>query len=167
MIELIWGILNIAILIYFIIICFKATKIIREKLGGFAALIFVFGLLSFISKPSESTKKFDFQNESKKKITFNGNTYSREKILQDNLTTNIAISVSFGENTIEKKLLNASVNRNGFVSGTDWQTTNMNINKVDNNNYKYNVSGTIDWKILGITLYTEMKKFSGKIELKK
>ena len=172
MLELFWGILNIAILIYFIIICFKATKIIRENLGTMASIIFVFGLLSFIGKPNQENTKnktFNLQSisEAKENNKFNGNTYLREKKLENNLMTDIGISISFGENKIEKKLLNANVYRNGFISGTDWETKHINVSKLKNNTYQYNVIGTIDWRILGIKLYTELKEFDGKIELKK
>ena len=172
MLELLWGTFNIAVLIYFIIICFKATKIIRENMGGLAAFIFVFGLLSFISKPSEDTsqnKVFNLENETTKieHNKFNGNTYSREKILEDKLTTDIRIFISFGQNTSEKKILYAKVYRNGFVSGTDWKTTNIYVSKLEKDNYEYIVIGTIDWRILGIKLYTQAKVFKGKIELKK
>ena len=172
MLELIWGILNIAILIYFIIICFKATKIIRENIGKMASVIFVLGLLSFIGKSTEEntkTKSFNLQsiNETIEKNNFNGNTYSREKQLDNNLISNINISILFGENKNEKKLLNANVNRTGFVSGTDWKTKNINVSKLKRNTYQYNITGTIDWRILGIKLYTELKEFEGTIELKK
>lgn len=53
MFELIWGILNGFLLIYFIVICFKSVKTVKEKLGIFATFIFVIGLLSFISKPNK------------------------------------------------------------------------------------------------------------------
>ncbi len=67
MLELLWGILNIAILIYFIIICFKVIKIVRENLGGIATLVFVIGLMSFISKPNDQNNKiktFEVKDES-------------------------------------------------------------------------------------------------------
>ena len=79
MLELIWGLINIAILIYFVIICFKSTKVIKEKLGIFASLIFVLGLLSFIAKPSDEESKseiFDLQNPTIKQNTFKGNIFS-------------------------------------------------------------------------------------------
>ena len=69
MLELIWGILNFAILIYFIIICFKAVKVIWENLGGIAALFLVLGLLSFkmnSKNENDKTKTFDLQNVSHK-----------------------------------------------------------------------------------------------------
>lgn len=168
MLEILWGTLNIAVLVYFTIICFK----IHKNLGVLAALVFVFGLLSFISKPKEDNSKsktFNSQNEITKieLNKFSKNTYSREKTLEDKLSTDIKILISFGENASEKKLLYANVYRNGFVSGTDWETTNIYLSKLGNDNYQYNVIGKVDWKVLGIKLYTQIKEFEGKIELKK
>jgi hypothetical protein len=50
MLYLFWGLLNISLFLYFIIICFRATKLLREKGGLPASIIFVFGLLSFIGQ---------------------------------------------------------------------------------------------------------------------
>ncbi|WP_269227507.1 hypothetical protein [Flavobacterium eburneipallidum] len=172
MLELIWGILNIAILIYFIIICFKATKIIRENLGGLAALVFVLGLLSFMGKTNKENtgfKNFNLEEETEKieNPNSNRNVYHTDKSLEDNLMTAIEMSILFTENTIEKKAINASVQRDGFISGTDWETTNVSLSKLNNNKYSYNVLGKLEWRILTITVYTEMKEFKGEIELKK
>ena len=53
MLELIWGIFNGILLIYLIVICFKSVKLIKEKIGFLASLIFVLGLLSFMSKSND------------------------------------------------------------------------------------------------------------------
>jgi hypothetical protein len=173
MVEVIWGILNIGILIYFVIICLKSTKIIREKLGVFAVLIFVFGLLSFVGKPNDENPKikiFDLQDQIKeaKLNRFVGNTYSIEKKLEDNLMSQIELSIKFGENGNEKKLLTAYTNRSGFVSGTNWKTEMVNIqkSKTENKCY-YNISGTLEWRLLGLKVYSEPKDFEGEMELKK
>ena len=81
MLELIWGILNVFLLIYFIIICFKSVRIVKEKLGLFASFIFVIGLLSFISKPDKKNltgKNIDVINQTNPKKAFNGNSFFRE-----------------------------------------------------------------------------------------
>jgi hypothetical protein len=173
MVELIWGILNITILIYFIIICFKSTKIIREKLGAFAVLIFVFGLLSFIGAPNDENPKikiFDLQNQTKeaKLNRFKGNTYLLRRKLDDNLMTKIELSISFGENENGKNLLTAYTSRTGFVSGTNWKTENISVEKSKTENKCfYNISGILEWRLLGLKIYSEPKDFDGEVELKK
>lgn len=172
MLELIWGILNIVILIYFIIICFQAVKVIRENLGGMAALILVLGLLSFKVKSKDENDKiktFDLQNVSQKTAPdkIEGNTYLKEKKLEENLLTDFHMLIKFGEDNNEIKLLTAYVNRTGIEMGTEWKPSTVFLNKVHTNLYEYHISGSIDWKISGIKFYTQAKEFNGKIELKK
>ena len=173
MVEVIWGILNIGILIYFILICCKATKIIRGNIGGIAALVFVLGLLSFMGKPHEengSSQIFDLEKENKGNEPKGLNRFvnSKEILIEENLTTKIAVTVLYTENKSEKELVKAMVNRDGFIFGTYWKANHIDISKANHNpNYEYRLLGTIDWKILGIKLYTQMKEFNGIIKLNK
>lgn len=172
MLELIWGILNFAILIYFIIICFKAVKVIRENLGGIAALVLVLGVLSFkVNSKDENNKfkTFDLQNVSQKMESekFKGSTYFKDIKLEQNLLTDFHVLIKYGEDNNEIKLLTAFVNRTGIEMGTEWKPSTVLLNKLHNNLYEYNISGSIDWKILGIRFYSQFKEFRGKTELKK
>lgn len=166
MLEIVWGILNIAILIYFVIVCIKSTKIIREKLGVVTALILVLGLLSFVAAPKDENSKTESFKFNKNK--FQGNTYLKSVKLEDNLATEIELTVKFGENEKEKKILSAQTNRNGFVSGTNWKVETVSIeNSKKENKYLYEVSGILEWKILGLRIYSESKYFKGNIKLTK
>ncbi len=170
MLELIWGILNFTILIYFFFLCFQATKKIRDNFGGIAALVFVLGLVSFISKPNKensSFQTFDLQKEANFPNKHTGNIFSTDKLLEENLTTKISLSIQFGENNSEKKLLKAEIYRDGFVSGTEWKATNVTVSPLNQINHQYQASGILYWKILGVTLYSQAKEFNGIIELKK
>lgn len=173
MFELIWGILNGLLLIYFIIICFKSVNIIKEKIGILASLVFVIGLLSFISKPNENKiadKNIEILNQTNPKKAFNGNTYLRFVTLEDNLTSKIELTILCGEKESDNELiiLNADCNRTGFISGTNWNTKNIDVDKEKGEKFcKYSVSGIMEWKILGITIFSEVKDFSGNALLKK
>ena len=171
MFELIWGILNGFLIIYFIIICFKSVKIIKEKIGILASFVFVIGLLSFISKPNEKNladKNIDIINKTNPKKAFNGNSFLREINLENNLTSDIALSILVGENATELIILNANCYRSGFISGTNWNVENIDLDKEKNKSFcTYRVSGFMEWKILGITIYSEGKTFTGNALLKK
>jgi hypothetical protein len=170
MLELLWGILNIAILIYFIIICFKAIKIVRDNLGGIATLVFVMGLLSFISKPNEENNKvktFKIKDESiikgdEKSIR---NVFSQEIVLEKELASTILATITFKEYDQKIRLLNAYADRSGFVSGIDWKASNVDITKNTDNSYNYQITGTKDWRILGLGVYTQFKIFKGNFKL--
>ena len=170
MLELLWGILNIAILIYFIIICFKAIKIVRDNLGGIATLIFVIGLMSFIAKPNEEnlkTKTFNFnvKSISKGEEKSNGNNFSQNIVLENKLVSTIRATIAFKEDDQKIRLLYAYADRSGFVSGIDWKVSNIDISKNADNSYNYQITGTKDWRILGLRLYTQFKIFKGKFKL--
>ena len=171
MLELLWGILNGFLLIYFILICFKSVRILKKNLGIFASFIFVIGLLSFISKPDKKNiadKNIDVLNQTNPKKAFNGNSFFREITLEDNLTSKIGLSILVGENEPDLIILNANCYRSGFISGTNWNVENIEIDKEKNKKFcTYIVRGIMEWKILGITIYSEPKSFTGNALLKK
>lgn len=163
MIQLIWGILNVAIFIAFIIICFQAIRFIREKLGLFACVIFALGLLSFTSKPNGNSefKQFDLNNKTAK-VTNNTNGSNERIVIEDNLISKITLSVNY----TAKELLTAQSSREGFVSGTNWHPISIILNKSNGENqYVYSVYGTLEWRLLGINIYSQSKNFKGKIAL--
>ena len=137
----------------------------------FASLIFVIGLLSFISKPDKKNladKKIDVLNQTNPKKAFNGNSFFREITLEDNLTSKIGLSILVGENEPDLIILNANCYRSGFISGTNWNVENIEIDNEKNKKYcTYLVRGIMEWKILGITIYSEHKSFNGNAILKK
>lgn len=169
MLYIIWGILNITALIYFIIICFKSVKIIREKLGFPATLIFIIGLGSFMAgseKRKIETDTVNLRQPEMDKSRFKGNTYGTEVPLENNLAAEIHLHITHGENAAGKTLLSATASRDGFVSGTNWRVQSISVDKIANSNaYSYYVFGSLDWRILGITVYTEAKHFEGKTAL--
>ncbi|CAM3614005.1 hypothetical protein [Flavobacterium chungbukense] len=164
MIQLIWGILNIVTFFALIAFCWKKAVEIRQKMGIFVAVLFSFFALSFITKPGNSSeyKKFEFEN---KKVSqkINRNTHFSEITLEDDLATKMELSVLYDD----ENAISAVVTRSGFVSGTEWQTHNIFVNKLEKkDSYQYSVTGNRKWKILGIELYSEFKQYRGMKEFK-
>lgn len=65
MLYLLWGLLNVGLFLCFIVICFRATKLIRQNFGLLAAVVFVFGLLSFIGSSNNNNNKEPDSNQIK------------------------------------------------------------------------------------------------------
>lgn len=132
MFEIIWGIFNTALLIYFIVVCLKAIGIIRKNLGIIATVVFVTGLISLIG--SSVIEKSNSK-------TFNSNyqTNLLVKDLENSLLTKISMSIIFEKNTNENKILNIDIDKYGFLIGTEWKSTSVNISKVQNDVFKYNI----------------------------
>ncbi|WDF56821.1 hypothetical protein [Mucilaginibacter sp. KACC 22063] len=65
MIYLLWTVLNLALFLAFMFVCFKAAGYLRQQLGVFAAILFVFGSCSYINHTNES----NLSNSNKKRQT--------------------------------------------------------------------------------------------------
>lgn len=59
MIYILWALLNIALFTLFLVICFYATKLIKEKYGLFISCVFVIGLLSFAGNSKKNNDSID------------------------------------------------------------------------------------------------------------
>ncbi|CAM3473565.1 hypothetical protein [Empedobacter stercoris] len=168
MLEIIWGILNLVLIISFIIISFKAVKLTKQKLGILSAIILTFGLLSFMSSNKNSkyfeNKEFDLTNTEKENDKYI-NTYLSITNIDRNLANSTDLTIKYAKQNDALNLLYAKSNRSGLTMGTKWQPKMISINLEKNNLYNYIVLGQIEWYILGIRLITQEKKYSGKINL--
>ena len=92
----------------------------------------------------------------------------QQVILEDNLSSKIRLLILVGEKNDEQIIIKANCSRVGFISGTNWVVKNVDVKKqLDKNYCNYDVSGIMEWKILGITLYDELKNFNGETILKR
>lgn len=171
MTYLLWGLLNIGLFIFFIVICFKATKLIREKVGLFASIIFVFGLLSFVSNSNNDNDNREPNSNKIKTWKFisddslKGNdSYILESVLEKTLVSTYYLGIKYCKD--KQRQINIPVNSysstTGFISGTNWKPTSIIVNKTnDNNKFEYFVDGVVEWKILGLTIYSQPKEYKG------
>jgi len=171
MIYLIWGLINVGLFIFFIAVCFKATKLIREKIGLFASIVFVFGLLSFIGQSNnESDNKKQNSNQIKSwKYNSEDSLNSTESYLLDiNLEKNLVSELNLGikyvriKESLENIPISAYSSMTGFISGTSWQPKSIIVKRTNaNDKFKYFVAGVLEWKLLGMTVYLQSKDYKG------
>lgn len=177
MIYLMWGILNFILFIFFITICFKATKLIRKELGFFAAVIFVGGLLSLIGNSNSNdynkehnsnqikTWKFASENSLNKM-----GTYSVDVILEKSLIAEYHLGISYSKDKIGEGKnfpFSAFSSTSGISCGTLWIPKSIIVNLTNNNNkFNYMVNGVVEWKLFGFTLFTEIKEYKGIAKIK-
>ena len=171
MTYLIWGLLNIGLFLFFIVICFKATKLVREKLGLFASIIFVFGLLSFVGHSnndddnkepnSNQIKTWKFISED----SLNRNaTYLLDVNLEKTLVSKYDLGIKYGKDRQGEMNIPISAysSTTGFISGTNWKPVSIIVNRTsDNNKFEYFVDGVVEWKLLGATIYSQLKEYKG------
>jgi hypothetical protein len=169
MLYLIWGILNLAVFVFFLRTCVNATKLVREKIGMLAAIVFVFGLFSFVAHTSNSnnehnkneTGKWKFVSEDS--IELNSTNFTR-LLLEKSLMTNIDLGIQYGKDKHKNQCvpITAFSGTSGFVSGTTWKPLIITVNTTTKNNeLQYYVSGVLKWQLLGTTFYSQEKFFKG------
>ncbi len=171
MTYLFWGLLNIGLFLFFIVTCFKATKLIREKLGLFASIIFVFGLLSFVG---HSNNEYDNKESNSNQIktwkfisedSLNRNaTYLLDIDLEKTLVSKYDLGIKYGKDRQGEMNIPISAysSTSGFISGTNWKPVSIIVNRTtDNNKFEYYVDGVVEWKLLGTTIYSQLKEYKG------
>lgn len=171
MLYLLYALLNIALIIFFVVTCFRATRLVRESFGLFAAFIFAFGLLSFIGRdtndsndkaPNASPIKtwhFTLEEERLKR----SETFSIDIVLEKNSFSKNMLVISYGKDKQGQFNIPISAvsSASGFVSGTTWKPTSIIVNRTADNKFEYEVDGVVIWQLLGATIYTQAKEYRG------
>ncbi|GAB3336424.1 hypothetical protein GCM10027299_46460 [Larkinella ripae] len=166
-----WSLLNCAFLLSFVVICFRATRLVREKMGMLAAAVFVLGLFSFGThsgaKSSHRSPQAQTWNFSPKgEISPQSTHYSVVALNETGLFhTDLGILFGTQKTTLETVAVEASSTLSGFVSGFQWTATAITL-KGPESNCQYGVTGILNWKLLGITVYSEARMYSGETHLK-
>jgi hypothetical protein len=170
MLYLLWTLLNIVLFIYFLVFCLKMTTLIKEKFGRFASLIFVFGLLSFVSNSGDK----DDENHQVKKWTFKlpneveSSNYSYI-IIEKYSIASIDLGVLYGTEKSSRNIVAIEANSSltGLMGGHKWEPEIISVtNSSVKNSLSYTVLGSLKWKLLGVTIYTQSKRLSGSISIK-
>jgi hypothetical protein len=168
MIYLAWAILNIGLFLFFVFICLRATKLIREKLGLFASIVFVFALLSFVSSSDGDHQKlgesFNFKLDKQEIENYSNKiAYAR---LDNNLIFSINLTIAY--NKSEDTLITATSANSGMaglVAGHRWKPQNVTVSVVGQT-IKYVVTGSVEWKLFGLNIYTQNKIYTGSVNAK-
>jgi len=158
MIYLIWSVLNLIVLVCFLFICFSVLKPIKENLGLLAVVIFVVGCLSFIKGSVMNDQQgISVDPEIKGQIVEGEN-------VQKEMFFSIELLYVHAKDTLSNEMHGTTV-KTGLVIGHEWKPAVSRLSLKDHK-IKYFCSGIHDWKLLGLTLYSEPKEFEGVIEMK-
>ena len=172
---ILWALLNIAFVTLFLVICFHATKLIKQKFGLFFSIVFVLGLLSFStgSKPNNKTKDSS-QSETKKWVFTKQEMTGMREIeylpvrLKKTLIAQYDLVLSYGSQKIDSTYIpiSASSYTTGLVCGTAWIPTHISVFPIGNNKqFGYHVSGVEEWRLLGKLIFTRGMGFEGTINI--
>lgn len=167
MLYILWAILNIGL---FVFILFRGLRYFKQKYGPVVAGIFVlafFGLVGAADSGSENMKPVSNQIK-----TWHFNAPNN---LNTPLNTNISVpleqmpfsktilGISYGIDADKKNIpISSYSTTTGLISGTSWVPASIIVSPTtDNQKFSYEVVGTTRWKLLGITLYSQLRKYDG------
>lgn len=166
MIYLFWSILNLTILFYFLYLLVgfiaKGKRIFKPQFRMFSIFIMIIGIIQIIS--ASNLEKYSNQITITDNYNSKNNSEIKEIILQDNLTLDINMLVKYSVNGTEYIPIESSSSLTGFVSGYAWKFKYIQA-KSHKKGQKttYTAEGILYWNLFGITVYNELKQFSGTI----
>lgn len=176
MLYLLWGLLNIGLFLVFVVICFKATILVREKLGFFSALVLACGLLSFMTNSNDESDNKAPGSDQNQTWTFISddtlNNHDRDVLhvnLEETLISDYKLSISYGTDRKDQKNIPISASSfvTGITSGTKWTPVSVAVKRTNSNDqFQYFIYGIVKWKLLGSTIYSQKKEYTGFAKIK-
>ena len=172
MLYFLWGFLNLLLLVFVLFLFVKGVIFTNEKIGISASMIFVVIVLSF--KPNNTTNDNTELNSNQLKTWKFASTDSLDKAsnsrteinLEHNTISTYYLGVSYGKDKDLQRMIptSASAGTNGFEFGTSWNPISIIVNQTNQKNkFQYEVDGIVKWKLLGFTIYSQQKKWSGEL----
>jgi hypothetical protein len=175
---LLWILLNFGLFISFFVICFKAAKLIREKLGLVATLVFVTGLLSFLSvknnisgnieAPKHNGQQPHFVFKATHEIEPHSSAYGNKEI-DSYVGTTINMEIVFGKELLTAKMVAVSAyfDMSGLLGGHVWSPHTASIKPTSNPSiFNYKVRGSLKWLLLGLPVFSQSKMYQGTLDVK-
>ena len=172
MLYILWGFLNIVLFVFVLFLFVKGVTFIREKIGIGAAMIFVFIVLSFKQDNNENDNTEPNSNQVKTWKFASPDSLDKasnvrtEINLEHTTISTYYLGVSYGKDKELKRKIPTSANTwtTGFELGTSWKPISIIVNQTNQNDkFQYEVDGTIKWKLLGFTVYSQQKKWIGEV----
>ena len=155
MIYTLWALLNVGLFIWIILLCIKATRFIRERLGLIAAFLFIFLLFSFVSRTGTENDNKEPNSDMVKTWKFSApdslvqkQTFFATIEMSKNWISSYDIGVVYAKDDLSDTKIPVSANTwtKGFISGTSWQPSSIVVKPTDDvNKFAYSVEGIIKW----------------------
>lgn len=157
MINLLWSLLNLGILVWFLLIVFSVLKWVMKNLGMLSTVVFIVGILSFIRSTVVNNQSQGNQLKE--------NEIVGTKSLEKSLFYNLDLLYVYKKDSVYNAPLAGKVLKSGTVIGHEWAPGLTEVN-LSNGVMNFDVVGDHQWKLLGLTLYSQPQRFKGTINIK-
>lgn len=166
MLYLFWELLSIACLLLLLVAAFKAARHIKEHYGLFVALLFVMGCIAVGNRNGSSSisNSCTTVNFAQPDSLLTYADVAQKLVLEASPVASYELYIVYATNRANgaQVPLKAISYTTGFESGIAWRPINIIVNtSADNKAFQYQVSGVMEWRLLGNTLFSERKRYTG------
>lgn len=168
MLYILWALLNLVLAAGLLFVCYRIFKRLRLGFGWAAALLLVLCFLSFTS--SNDSKDTDLLVWKANDATIKNAVYKRTRciVLSGNPLFKINLSVAYGFDRPTGAVipLHACSSVEGTMAGIAWKAFEPSVYAgVSGKKINYDITGTMEWKLLNIGSYHQPKSYSGEIKI--
>lgn len=159
MIEILWIFFNYGILLWILILLFRAVKLVNKKYGKLSSSILTIGIIFLILGHSKNKQTDDVMLEG-----MNDSVSDEIKFSPINHLT-----IGIFANTIEQKYLYQTKFSSKFIflfNPISWEQRMGEVSKTKQG-YSYSIQGVKEWNLLSIKIYSQKMDFRGDIKSNK
>lgn len=166
----IWGLFNIGLGITVFALSYRNFRFFSERYGSLAAGILFLLTVAMCQSPATKPPTGPDPNASMATVTipdFSPNwSQSYRARLVDLGSCQLSQHIVFTKkNPSDSIQITSAVHLTGFTSGLLWKPIAVFANAGQDRRIHYSAAGTLEWRLLGMPVYYQLKQFSGSVSV--
>ena len=162
---LLWTAVNGVVLIYFVAAGFYALQAIWQRLGRWPLLVLLFGVYTWGTLAQQPGANAPTPPQQPLSALHAGVPTRLSIPLENHYLTALALATTYWERPATIWRLPSHVYFTGFRFGTAWHGALAQVTR-NEKVLTYEVEGTMDWQLLGVTLYQQPKHLHGQVAVR-
>jgi nicotinamide riboside transporter PnuC len=162
---LLWTALNGVVLIYFVASGIYALQVLWQRLGVGPLLVLLFGLYAWGTSAQQPVADAHTPPQKTSLARHAGIPTHLYVPLENHYLNSLALATTYWEQPATIGLLPSHVYLTGFRFGTTWHCELAEVT-INDKLLTYEVYGTMDWRLLGVTLYQQHKHLHGQVAVR-
>ncbi|MVN75597.1 hypothetical protein GO988_04590 [Hymenobacter sp. HMF4947] len=166
MVYLVWSLLNIGLGLGLLYLVVRTVGLVRQQRGLGTAVLLSLGLLALCHRPSAADKPAGHAATLVPGPAAGlapGNYWvSLDKQLAYHLQLEVSASQAAADTSLQVR---ATPVFSGLSGGQDWHWL-PGVYQVQGQQLSYDIPALLEWKILGLTLYTQFRQYHGRAALR-
>ncbi len=170
-VPILWGLLNIILLVGLLIGLSTAFGSLKKRFGFLGALLLVMMLVSMcrsINKQGEKKAESGAFQSTVLQPNLPVNAFRRpyDILLDNQITFAIRQTISLAQiHQSDSIQINSQSHLTGFIAGISWLPVRTLVSVQSNQRLQYETAGFLNWQLLGLPIYSQPKQFDGHLNL--